>query len=162
MQRGKPNSNLTTGYTVLCLQLSRLSSTYTHKCWDSHLHKDHDSVPASPSVCTIHNYHFLWNFMRYKNQWGWKTIRNRQRVLMACFIPSQHFCTWYNWSRSFRIANTPVVSKACSTDPKGFTTSSQGIHGYIFVMATSKPYVYWTMHHCDSWRITDQLDVTIY
>jgi len=23
-------------------------------------------------------------------------------------------------------------------------------------------YVYWTVHHCDSWRIRDQLDVTIY
>jgi len=25
-----------------------------------------------------------------------------------------------------------------------------------------EPYVYWTVHHCDSWRIRDQLDVTIY
>ena len=23
-------------------------------------------------------------------------------------------------------------------------------------------YVYWTLHHCDSWRIKDQLDVTCY
>jgi hypothetical protein len=33
-----------------------------------------------------HNYHLPWNFTRYKNQWGWKTITNRQRVLMAYFI----------------------------------------------------------------------------
>jgi len=26
----------------------------------------------------------------------------------------------------------------------------------------TKCYVYWTVHNCDSWRITDQLDVTIY
>jgi len=26
----------------------------------------------------------------------------------------------------------------------------------------SGPYVYWTVHHCDSWRIKDQLDVTCY
>jgi len=25
-----------------------------------------------------------------------------------------------------------------------------------------KSYVYWTVHHCDSWLIRDQLDVTIY
>ena len=25
-----------------------------------------------------------------------------------------------------------------------------------------KYYVYWTVHHCDSWRIRDQLDVTFY
>jgi len=25
-----------------------------------------------------------------------------------------------------------------------------------------KSYVYWTVHHCDSWRIRDQLDVTVY
>jgi len=24
------------------------------------------------------------------------------------------------------------------------------------------PYVYWTVHHCDSWRIRDQLEVTSY
>ena len=29
---------------------------------------------------------------------------------------------------------------------------------YIFI----KSYVYWTVHHCDSWRIRDQLDVTCY
>jgi len=27
---------------------------------------------------------------------------------------------------------------------------------------TGKSYVYWIVHHCDSWRIRDQLDVTIY
>jgi len=27
---------------------------------------------------------------------------------------------------------------------------------------TSKSYLYWTVHHCDSWRIRDQLDVTGY
>ena len=26
----------------------------------------------------------------------------------------------------------------------------------------SESYVYWTAHHCDSWRIKDQLDVTCY
>ena len=25
-----------------------------------------------------------------------------------------------------------------------------------------RTYVYWTVHHCDSWRIKDQLDVTCY
>jgi len=29
-------------------------------------------------------------------------------------------------------------------------------------MVQSKSYVYWTAHHCDSWRIRGQLDVTIY
>jgi len=32
----------------------------------------------------------------------------------------------------------PVVPKMCYADPKGSTTSSQGIHGYISVMATLK------------------------
>jgi len=138
MQRGKPNSNLETGYLVLCLQLSLVPSTYTHNCWDSHIHKDHDSVPASPYLRTIHNHHLPRNFTRYKNQWGWKTIRNRQRVLMAYSYHRNIFVAWYNWWRSFMIANIPVFSKACSTDPSGSANSSQGIHGYIFVMATFK------------------------
>ena len=46
IQRGKPNSNLATDYLVLCHQLSWLPSTYTHKCWDSHLHKEHDKCPC--------------------------------------------------------------------------------------------------------------------
>jgi len=32
----------------------------------------------------------------------------------------------------------PVVPKVCSADPKGSATISQGIHGYISVMATLK------------------------
>jgi hypothetical protein len=32
----------------------------------------------------------------------------------------------------------PVVPKVCSADPKGSASSSQGIHGYIFVMAILK------------------------
>jgi len=30
----------------------------------------------------------------------------------------------------------------------------------VSVLQASACYVYWTMHHCDSWRIKDQLDVT--
>ena len=29
-------------------------------------------------------------------------------------------------------------------------------------MKFGESYVYWTVHHCDSWRIKDQLDVTCY
>jgi hypothetical protein len=32
----------------------------------------------------------------------------------------------------------PVVPQVCSADPKGSATSSQGIRGYISVMATLK------------------------
>ena len=31
-----------------------------------------------------------------------------------------------------------------------------------YLQLQSEPYVYWTVHHCDSWRIKDQLDVTCY
>ena len=32
----------------------------------------------------------------------------------------------------------------------------------VVVKNYSHCYAYWTMHHCDSWRIRDQLDVTLY
>jgi len=31
-----------------------------------------------------------------------------------------------------------------------------------FITHNCNTYVYWTVHHCDSWRIRDQLDVTSY
>jgi len=34
-------------------------------------------------------------------------------------------------------------------------------YGYV-LEDVGVSYVYWTMHHCDSWRIKDQLDVTYY
>jgi len=33
---------------------------------------------------------------------------------------------------------------------------------YISPVLFSVSYVYWTVHHCDSWRTKDQLDVTCY
>ena len=33
---------------------------------------------------------------------------------------------------------------------------------YIKIKIAPTSYVYWTVHHCDSWRIRDQLDVTSY
>ena len=32
----------------------------------------------------------------------------------------------------------------------------------LCTITSCKSYVYWTVHRCDSWRIRDQLDVTIY
>ena len=31
-----------------------------------------------------------------------------------------------------------------------------------YIQRTVQIYVYWTVHHCDGWRIKDQLDVTSY
>jgi len=36
------------------------------------------------------------------------------------------------------------------------------INIFSIMTINSRYYVYWTMHHCDSWRIRDQLDVTSY
>jgi len=33
---------------------------------------------------------------------------------------------------------------------------------YRWLNTKQQSYVYWTVHHCDSWRITDKLDATIY
>jgi len=36
------------------------------------------------------------------------------------------------------------------------------IHSVTATEIKRQSYVYWTVHHCDSWRIKDQLDVTCY
>ena len=48
---------------------------------------------------------------------------------------------------------------------KTFSTLSHKRHDYltnIFEKIMCKSYIYWTVHHCDCWRISYQLDVTRY
>jgi len=42
--------------------------------------------------------------------------------------------------------------------PKYLIITKSGIHTIVLTGSD----VYWTVHHCDSWRIKDQLDVTCY
>jgi hypothetical protein len=63
-----------------------------------------------------------------------KTLRHLNSMRKRNKEFSQHSETW-NWCK-------PVVPKVCSADPKGSATSSQGIRGYISVMATWKVLCY--------------------
>jgi len=46
------------------------------------------------------------------------------------------------------------------------TNTEMGIKSYNLLFSRAngqlESYVYWTVHHCDSWRIKDQFDVTCY
>ena len=48
----------------------------------------------------------------------------------------RHFHGWGLRAEATQLSCTSVVPKVCSADPKGSANSSQGIGGYISVMAT--------------------------
>jgi len=67
--------------------------------------------------------------------------------------------------------NTVAVTLLCSLlfiisaplelwHPMAFTSTKNNL--YWSLQYSFPSYVYWTVHHCDSWRIKDQLDVTCY
>ena len=69
---------------------------------------------------------------------------------MCSFVRS-HFA---NWIIMHRIENLKLHHN--------FTFSILVHYNSIIAKLKICPYIYWTVHHCDSWRIKDQLDVTCY
>jgi len=47
-------------------------------------------------------------------------------------------------------------------EPSEPVQACNGLAFTVVIIILSKYYVYRTVHHCNSWRIRDQLDVTIY
>ena len=50
----------------------------------------------------------------------------------------------------------------CKAEPCGFFLIYSVCKILFSGCSTRSTYVYWTVHHCNSWRIKDQLDVTCY
>ena len=66
---------------------------------------------------------------------------------------------------------TERPSKTCRVKSNKLENSASNWFYYRSILGCTVPwtsdspiisYVYWTLHHCDSWRIKDQLDVTCY
>ena len=58
---------------------------------------------------------------------------------------------WTLWICSFSLSSVIFTPSGCAYSESIGSSNS-----------LLKSYVYWTVHHCDSWRIRNQLDVTSY
>jgi len=111
-------------------------------------------------------------------QYGWKTSSSCRIILMLLATEGSEWCICL-------LAATPRICETTKYEPelsKGWVytcnfldfwkTTLSGMESirsqyslcifYEFQNELFKWYVYWTVHHCDSWRIRDQLDVTSY
>jgi len=69
----------------------------------------------------------------------------------------------YDYCNMFQLMYNTAYARISSSQQyvQVKTTAALPCH-YHFMNTLYSSYVYWTVHHCDSWRIKGQLDVTCY
>ena len=99
---------------------------------------------------------------------GTLTLENSTRCSHRVYV----FCVHHGGERDIRLiqggsnmTGIDLCVNLATSVPVIFEptcTSLTGCSSKYITKVESKCYVYWTVHHCDSWRIRDQLDVTTY
>jgi len=87
----------------------------------------------------------------------------KQRMFIACY--SEYKAELYkHMQRSIQPLQkqSPLIHCSVILNKLAVTQPVKKLSNFMKPKHSSPSYVYWTMHHFDSWRIRDQFDVTIY
>ena len=132
---------------AVCSSWNKKCAWNTHQLWRL----------EEPWLFNIKNHRVKW-----EQVWVWMLYIGTSVGFSSAYI----FFTRPHSFHKIRFIESHRISSCATLDYSSFFCNLKSADVSMFIMPSAEqvcaPNVYWTVHHCNSWRMKNQLDVTCY